>query len=81
MTKYETIKNLEKRYHVHITRDTFWNPLTQQEQEDFHIYTMDGCCWDKVIGYRSLIRTLVNDKVALLRMAGLEYLIEKEANA
>lgn len=79
MTKYETIKNLEKRYHVVITRDTFFDPLSRRECEDFHIYSKDGCCWDKVIGYRSLIRTLVEDKVALRRLAGLEELVRREA--
>jgi len=79
MTNYETIKKLEKHYHVHIDRDTFWNPLTQEEKEDFKIYTLDGCCWDKVIGYRSLIHTLAEDKDALRRLAGLDYLVKKEA--
>ena len=79
MTNYETIKTLEKRYHVTITRDIFWMPLTGEEKEDFQIYTKDGCCWDKVIGYRSLIRTLSRDKDALRRLAGLDYLVKKEA--
>ena len=79
MTNYETIKKLEKRYHVVITRETFFDPLYRRECEDFHIYSKDGCCWDKVIGYRSLIRTLAEDKDALRRLAGLDYLVKKEA--
>lgn len=73
MTKLETIKTLEKRYLVYINRDTFWNPLTNREIEDFKIYTLDGCCWDKVIGYRSLIHCLVSDKKSLLKI-GKEYM-------
>ena len=68
MTSRETIKKLENRYLVHIDRDTFWNPLTAEEKEDFKIYTLDGCCWDKVIGYRSLIHTLATDKEHLLKI-------------
>ena len=40
-----------------------------EEKEDFKIYSLDGCCWDKVIGYRSLIATLKEDKEALKRIA------------
>ena len=69
MTRTETIRNLEKRYHVHIDREFFYLPLSCERCEDFKIYTRDGCCWDKVIGYRSLIRTLADDKEALLRIA------------
>ena len=72
MTHIETIRNLEKRYHVRIVRETFWMPLTGEEKEDFKIYTLDGCCWDKVIGYRSLISTLARDKDALKRIANRE---------
>ena len=81
MTKYETIKTLEKRYHCQIQRSTFYNPISGQEQESFIIYSLDGCCWDKVIGYRSLVRTLVEDKVPLRRLAGLEMLVRKEMMA
>lgn len=69
MTRTETIRNLEKRYHVHIDRDFFYMPLSGERCEDFKIYTRDGCCWDKVIGYRSLIATLARDKASLLRIA------------
>ena len=72
MTNYSTIKALEERYMVHIDRDTFWNPLTLTDGEDFKIYTLDGCCWDKVIGYRSLVHTLATDKENLLKI-GKEY--------
>ena len=65
MTNHETIKMLEKRYNVHITRDFFYDPLSRKEYEDFKIYTADGCCWDKVIGYRSLVHTLASDKESL----------------
>ena len=78
MTRQSTIKALEKRYHVHIERETFFDPFYRRECEDFKIYSLDGCCWDKVIGYRSLIRTLVRDKDALRRLAGLEELVRKE---
>ena len=69
MTKPETIKTLEKRYHVHIDRDFFWMPLSGVECEDFKVYTLDGCCWDKVIGYRSLVSMLAEDKEHLKRIA------------
>ena len=72
MTNPETIKTLEKRYHVHIDREFFYMPLSGERCEDFKIYTLDGCCWDKVIGYRSLIRTLADDKDALKRIANGE---------
>ena len=68
MTKTETIKKLQKRYHVHIDRETFYSRLSGAEYEDFKIYTLDGCCWDKVIGYRSLIATLARDKEALAKI-------------
>ena len=77
MTSHETIKTLEKRYLVHIDRDTFFDPLSMRECEDFKIYTLDGCCWDKVIGYRSLIHTLATDKTQLLKI-GKKY--HKEEN-
>ena len=73
MTNINTIRNLENRYHVNITREFFWMPLTGEEKEDFKIYTLDGCCWDKVIGYRSLICTLSRDKDALKRIADSTY--------
>ena len=72
MTAIETIRNLEKRYHVHIDREFFYMPLSGERCEDFKIYSADGCCWDKVIGYRSLIRTLAEDKDALKRIANRE---------
>ena len=68
MTSRETIKKLENRYHVHIDRETFYDPLWRKECEDFKIYTHDGCCWDKVIGYRSLVHTLAEDKEHLLKI-------------
>ena len=68
MTKHETIKTLEKRYHVHIDRYTGYDPLYHEEFEDFHVYTLDGCCWDKVIGYRSLVHMLATDKESLARI-------------
>ena len=77
MTKYETIKALEKRYHCHINRDTFFDPLYRKEFESFSIYSSDGWCWGKVIGYRALIRTLVKDKLELMRLANLDELIAK----
>ena len=76
MTSYETIKMLEKRYHVHIDRDTFFDPLWRRECEDFKVYSMDGCCWDKVIGYRSLIHMLATDKEALKRIASREEVLD-----
>ena len=81
MTSPETIKKLEKRYGVKITRDIIYYPFpwNADPKEDFHIYTMDGCCWDKVVGYRSLVATLARDKVSLRRLAGLDYLVKKEA--
>lgn len=72
MTSPETIRKLEDRYMVHIDRDFFWNPLTAEEKEDFKVYTLDGCCWDKVIGYRSLVHTLATDKAHLLKI-GMDY--------
>ena len=69
MTKTETIKSLEKRYNVHIDRDTFYGVFSGKEHETFHIYSADGCCWDKVIGYRSLVKTLAEDKDSLNRIA------------
>ena len=62
MTSRETIKTLENRYNVFIERNTFWNPLTRHERESFNVYSSDGCCWDKVIGYRSLIKALAEGK-------------------
>ena len=79
MTKRETIKKLEKQYGVHIDRDTFFNPLSMEEHEDFKIYTADGCCWDKVIGYRSLVCTLAEDKDSIKKINAMhaKYLKER----
>lgn len=80
MTKPETIKKLEKRYHCKIDQNWDYKRWPYKgEFEYFHIYSLDGCHWDCVIGYRSLIKTLVEDKDALRRLAGLDYLIKKEA--
>ena len=70
MTKPETIKNLEKRYNVRIERSTFLGAYySNVERESFRIYSGDGCCWDNVIGYRSLVKTLAEDREALKRLA------------
>ena len=70
MTKHSTIKALEERYHVHIERDEYLAPYyTGEVRESFHIYSGDGDCWDKVLGYKSLVRTLARDKEALKRLA------------
>ena len=70
MTKIETIKALEKKYHVHIDRDFFYGPYYSDVQhESFKIYSADGCCWDKVIGYRSLVRSLADGKKGLEELA------------
>ena len=71
MTKPETIKTLEKRYHVHIDREFYYPPFPWGDEtwESFYVYSKDGCCWDKIIGYRSLVRTLARDKDALKRIA------------
>ena len=70
MTKPETIKALEKKYHVHIDKDYYTGPYYDtQLKESFKIYSMDGCKWDNVNGYRSLVKTLAEDREALLKIA------------
>ena len=69
MTKTETIKTLEKRYKVHIDKDEYWDFWGQREAESFKIYSADGCKWSNVLGYRSLVHTLKEDKEKLMRIA------------
>ena len=69
MTKTETIKDLEKKYNVHIERYTYWNGICGEEREGFVLYSADGCRWDNVLGYRSLRSTLKEDKESLKRIA------------
>ena len=70
MTKAETIKALERKYHVCINKDYFTGPYFSNElKESFDIYSADGCCYDRVIGYRSLIKTLAEGKESLKRLA------------
>lgn len=72
MTNKATIKNLETRYNVFIERNTFYNPLTMEDRESFNVYSSDGCCYDKVIGYRSLVRTLSENKKFLTSLPKCE---------
>lgn len=75
MTKPETVKKLEERYHCHITKETKYRPYPWTgEYEVFYIYSMDGCHWETVIGYRSLINELVESQVPLRRLANLDRL-------
>lgn len=69
MTKTKTIKDLEKKYNVHIERYTFWYDICGEEREGFVLYSADGCRWDNVLGYRSLRRALKEDKESLKRIA------------
>lgn len=72
MTTKATIKKLEDRYHVHIDHHREWNG------EVFHIYSADGCHWDACGSYRSLIKTLAEDKTSLNRLYNLERLAQAE---
>ena len=70
MVNTETIKNLERRYHVHINKEVSYGPWWNggKVNELFKVYSADGCHWDSVIGYRSLIHTLAEDKESLNRI-------------
>ena len=76
MTKPETVKKLEERYHCHITKETRYRPYPWSgEYELFCIYSMDNCHWETVIGYHTLVKELADSKDALRRLANLEMLI------
>lgn len=76
MTNKETIKKLEKMYKVHIDRAYTWDMYGNKEIELFAVYSMDGCKWDNVIGYRSLRSMLAEDKASLRRLANLQKMID-----
>ena len=77
MTQPETIKKLEKRYNCHIDRERNFYPWPYSgEYEAFKIYSMDGCKWSSVIGYRSLIKELMESKDSLRRLANIQLLID-----
>ena len=69
MTKKETIRNLEKKYHVIIDKDISYGPFSNEPNENFKIYSADRSCFDHVIGYRSLVRTLSESKKFLAQLA------------
>ena len=75
MTQLATIKKLEERYHVHICKEEFMAPFSDTIREKFTVWSADGCPWDNVIGYRSLISMLKEDKASLARLANLGELI------
>lgn len=77
MTRPETIKKLEKRYNCHIDREWgYYKYPFSGEYEMFKVYSKDGCHWSTVIGYRSLIKELVESKDALRRLGNLQLMID-----
>lgn len=70
MVNAEAIKNLERRYHVHIGKEVAYGPWWSDGKANdmFKIYSADGCHWDTLIGYRNLIHTLSEDKESLNRI-------------
>ena len=79
MTKLDTIKDLERKYHVHITCEyVFSRPFGDNTiGEMFKVYSADNCHWDTVIGYRALRSMLKEDKTSLARLWGLQTRIER----
>ena len=41
-----TRAQIEKKYGVHITDDSFWNPRTGRYVKAYAMYSADGCRWE-----------------------------------
>ncbi len=52
--EHEMIKRLEEKYLIHVTDDSFYNPLTRKVCKRYRIYTADGCQWENGLTFKGL---------------------------
>lgn len=38
---------IEKKYGIHIVKDSYFHPLEGKMKNAYTIYSADGCCWEK----------------------------------
>lgn len=50
------IEKLEKKYHIHIRDDSFYDPFTNRHLTRYKIFTADGCNWENGLSYRGLLK-------------------------
>lgn len=52
----KTIQQLENKYGIYITDDSFFDIFSGKIRKQYKIFTADGCSWEKGLSWRSLLK-------------------------
>lgn len=51
-----SISQIEKKYHIVVCPDNFWNPLSNRMEKRYKMFTLDGCPWENGLSYKGLLK-------------------------